>query len=533
MSLRSLATLAALALSVAAHAGVNVNNGNFYIANTDFFLATQGLSIDVTRTYNSRSSYVKGWFGVGWSSELEGRLETVKDGVDYYEGGGGNIVHFSQSGKSAWSNGLYGLQTLSKRADGAWLLKTATGKQLVFNAGGKLSRIMDVNGNGLDLVWKADRLDMIRDNFNNQVKFYWGDFGGSGRVVRVERDNMKVAYGYGKQGSLLKATGIDGVTYEYSYDDEFNMTKIGYADGSYKEMGYNKTRDWITKFRDRDGMTTSYDYFSDSLDPESKFGTVVTRAQEGSKDRDVSKFWYEFRKRADGSRFNYRAVTAVRDQVTESIFTECCGTPLVISQWSLDPKVAASSDKLAWTVARPDKESTAFEYYADGLLKKKTASNGQVTALEYDGVHKKVSSVQKGDRKISYSYDKAGNLLAAYDHAGKRNLGLKYDPQGRISVVEERVGVAQGAAQGPARFVFFRYDGSGRPIEIKERAPTGQEGVIRMAYNARGEVQGVFNAQGRALASDVEVESARQVALTFQNLLEIVQPAGVSLAPEG
>jgi hypothetical protein len=54
-----------------------------------------------------------------------------------------------------------------------------------------------------------------------------------------------------------------------------------------------------------------------------------------------------------------------------------------------------------------------------------------------------------------------------------------------------------------------------------------------MKYNARGEVEGVFNAQGRALASDADMETARKVATTFQNLLEIVQPAGVTLGPEG
>jgi hypothetical protein len=81
--------------------------------------------------------------------------------------------------------------------------------------------------------------------------------------------------------------------------------------------------------------------------------------------------------------------------------------------------------------------------------------------------------------------------------------------------------------------VFFRYDGGGRPIEIKEKSADGKEGIIRMKYNARGEVEGVFNAQGRALASEVDMEIARRVALTFQNLLEIVQPAGVTLGPEG
>lgn len=515
--------------ALGAHAGVNVNNGNYYVANTDFFLPTSGLNIEVTRTYNSRSSYLQGFFGVGWSSELEGYLKINAKNVDYFEGGGGNIVTFVPAGADKWINSLYGLQTLAKTKAG-WTLESASGKILSFDAQGKLSRLADKNGNSIDVVYKAGLIDQLRDNFNNQVKFTWKEFNKKPRVVRIERDALKSSYSYSPIGNLIKAVGVDGVPYTYDYDDEHNMTKVSYANGEYKEMAYNKSRDWITKFRDRDGMTTTYDYFSDSLDPESKFGTIVTRFQEGSKDREISKFWYEFRKRADGSKFNYRAVTSVRDVVTETIFTECCGTPLVVSQWPDAEKPGTSARGLDWTIAKGTKTSTSFDYYADGLLKKKTAPNGTVTALVYDAKHRKVSSVQKGARKISYAYDAKGNLATAFDHSENRNLKLGYDPQGRITTVTETV---PSGKQTASRTVLFRYDGGGRPVEIKERSPNGAEGVIRMKYNARGEVEGVFNAQGRVLASDADMETARKVAMTFQNLLEIVQPAGVTLGPEG
>ncbi|MEO5668710.1 MAG: DUF6531 domain-containing protein [Bdellovibrionota bacterium] len=523
------ATLSLVLGALSAHAGVNVNNGNYYVANTDFFLPTSGINIEVTRTYNSRSSYVKGFFGVGWSSELEGYLKVSDKNVDYFEGGGGNIVSFVPSSKDKWINSLYGMQTLTKTKAG-WMLESASGKIMGFDAQGKLSRIGDKNGNGIEVLYKSGLISSLRDNFNNQVQITWKEFNKVPRVVRIERDALKSSYNYSPIGNLIKAVGVDGVPYTYDYDDEHNMTKVTYANGEYKSMAYNKSRDWITQFRDRDGMTTAYDYFSDSLDPESKFGTIVTRYQEGSKDREISKFWYEFRKRADGSKFNYRAVTSVRSVVTETIFTECCGTPLVVSQWPEAVKPGTAARNLDWTIAKGNKTSTSFDYYSDGLLKKKTAPNGTVTALVYDQKYKKVSSVQKGARKISYAYDTKGNLASAFDHSENRNLKLAYDPQGRITQVIETVPNGKLTA---SRTVLFRYDGGGRPVEIKERSPNGTEGVIRMKYNARGEVEGVFNSEGRVLASDADMETARKVAMTFQNLLEIVQPAGVTLGPEG
>ncbi len=515
-------------MTAPASAGVNVNNGNFYVANTDFFLQTSGLNIEIARTYNSRSSYVNGYFGIGWSSEIEGRLDVGAKKIDFYEGGGGNIVSFTKSKDGSWNNSLYGHQSISKNKNGNYYLTTAIGKIFGFNAQGQMISLADSNGNLISINYKDGLVSLLQDNFNNQVKFTWKKFGARPRIVRIERDALKVSYNYSPIGNLTKAVGVDAVPYNYEYDEEHNLTKITYANGDFKKMNYDKARDWITQFRDRTGMVTAYDYFADSLDPENKFGTIVSRSQEGSKNSEFSKFWYEFRKRADGSKFNYRSVTSINGVVTETLFTECCGTPLVVSQWP-DKVKGISKQKLDWTVAQSNKTSTYFEYYGDGLLKKKTSANGTVTALTYDPKHKKVASVQKGSRKISYGYDVNGNLKTAYDHSENRNLALAYDKDGRITVVNESVKAGKAVA---SRQVFFRYDGNGRPIEIKEKTKKG-EGVIQMKYAANGEVIGVYNAKGREIASEKDMETARAVTNTFQNLLEIVQPAGVTLGPEG
>ncbi len=514
----------------ASFGGVNVNNGNFYIAYTDFLVQTPGLNIDITRTYNSRSNYVRGFFGVGWSSEIESYLSFEKDVVSLSEGGGGNIVRFEPvKGKpGTWANGVFGNQTLTKEKTGGYVLETATAKVMSFSDKGRLLRIADRNKNVIELVYKGDRIDMIKDNLNNQIKVTWKE--NVGRHPRIETLQMgpkKARYEYSNVGNLTKAAGADGIQYVYAYDDEHNMTKISYANGSFKEMGYNKGRDWVTSFRDQDGTRTSYDYFSDTLDPENKFGTTVTRVPAGSTNKEIARFWYEFRKRADGSRYNYKAVTEMRDVVTETLFTECCGTPLVITQWkSVAPK--AGETTLAWTTPKADKRSTKFEYFEDGLLRRKTAADGTITALTYDTKHKKVASVDRGGRKVEYNYDPRGNLAWAFDVNDKRRLDLTYDVKGRITVVQEK----RPTMAGPTK-IFFRYDAMGRPVEIKETPTNAKESIIRFAYGSEGEVVGVLNAQGRAVASQVEVQSAQRVAATFQNLLQIVQPTGVTLTPEG
>lgn len=512
-----------------ANAGVNVNNGNFYVAYTDFLINNPGLSLDVTRTYNSRSSYVKGFFGVGWSSEYEGYLDVKGAEIQYYEGGGGNVVVFKKDG-AGWVNNLFGKQKITA-AGTSYVLENTIGKKLTFNAKGQLAKVGDSGGSFIEFTYTDKLLTLIRDSANNQVRVNWKAFGGNQRIVRIERDVMKASYEYNDKGQLTKVTGADGIPFTYEYDDEFNMTAIVYNDGTRKEMAYNKTRDWITKFSDRDGWITGYDYFSDNLDPENKFGTTVVRYKAASKDKDESRFWYEFRKRADGSRYNHRAVTYINKTVTESFFTECCGTPIEIAQWGLGTEQAgANSKSLAWTNPQGEVRRTKFSYNPDGLLAKKIGADGIETRLSYDGKIKKVSKVSIGAKSYSYTYDPKGNLRTASDDVARRQLTLNYSTEGRITKIQD---VISQAGKMLSKDVLFSYDKAGRPSVVKEVRPGGGGGMIKMTYNARGEVTGVLNSQGRSLASEKDLESAREVALTFQSLLEIVQPAGVTLTPEG
>lgn len=528
MSVKAKYLVVALGLAAgASRASVNVNNGNFYVAYTDFFVPTPGLNLEITRTYNSRSNYLKGWFGVGWSSEMEGYLNVDGENVSFFEGGGGNVVKFARKGK-VWENSLFGQQTLEKTSTG-WVLHAASGKDLAFTEKGKLAKISDKNKNFIELTWGNDGLvSGLRDNHNNQIKLKWGDFGGSPRLTLLEMGDKKARYEYSPAGDLLRATGIDSVPYVYNYDDEHNMTKIVYHNGDTKEMAYNKGRDWVTKFKDRDGTSNQYDYFADKLDPENKFGTTLVRANEGTGEKETTRFWYEFRRRADGGRYNYRAVTWIGATVTETLFTECCGTPQVVSQWELDP-AKKETDPARWTMASANKKSTYFEYYTDGMLKKKTTPDGVVTLLTYDDKQKKVASVTRDGRKVEYHYDDRGNLAWAVDGRENRRIDLTYDLKGRITLIQEK-GFAGNKAL--AKSVYFRYNADGRPVEIKEKAGAFS-GSIKIAYSPAGDVLGILNGQGRTVASEKEVESVRRVASTFQNLLEIVQPAGVSLTPEG
>lgn len=510
-----------------AYAGVNVNNGNFYIGYTDIKIDTPGVSLTITRTYNSRSNYLRGYFGVGWSSDLDTYIRVDGGKIYHHEGGGGGIQAFDRK-DSQWVNASNPKQNIRQVKD-QYVFDNGDGVRVTFNSAGRLLRREDRNGNRIELRYENNLPVTIQDKHNNQVQITWKDFGGSPRVVALNAGDWKARYDYSKGGALIQATGQDGEPYAYEYDDEYNMTRIAYVNGEYKAMGYNKTRDWITSFRDNDGWVTQYSYESDNLDPENRFGTRVVRFEEKKPaQKNVSRFWYEFKKRSDGTRYNSRAVSLIDGQVTETNLTECCGTPLLIKQWAVSPEVANSK---TWSVAPSTAAQTKFEYYADGLLKKKISSSGEITDLTYDSKFRKVASVKVGNRRMEYNYDPKGNLSSAVDHAEKIRLNLSYDVSGRIVKMRE----AGMAAQAPMiQELSFRYGNDGKPVEVARVAPNKKgRGVIRFRYGPQGEVLGMFGPAGKALSTDQEIEDAQKIASAFQNLLMMVQPAGVSLSPEG
>lgn len=245
---------------------------------------------------------------------------------------------------------------------------------------------------------------------------------------------------------------------------------------------------------------------------------------------DKAQFWYEFRKKKDGTRYAYRTVSTYNTEATETLLTECCGTPLSITQWAIARNVANAEKNLAWTQPSGKRSVTRFEYYADGSLKKKILPNGSAISIAYNPVNKKISMLDKAGGKIEYLYDARQNLASANDYQEKISMDFVYDVQGRLTAVKER---PLGKQTANVRSLFFKYNADGLPVEVKERNYDGKESLVKMTYFPNGQLKELLNASGRSLASQTEINTTQRIYGTFQRVLEIIQPSGVSLTVEG
>ena len=546
------------------YGGVNLKNGNFFISYTDVIVSGGGKSLEITRTYNSKSTEV-GWFGFGWGSDFETHLRVGADGsVIIQENGGGAFTRFTPKskldGKAAARKvveevkkktslsaraaqklikklskdaelrysyakqfgveakidvgvKLYsqqrGLQELIRTKNG-FVRKSISGKSEFFNKNGKLSKIDYKSSYSISFspAQRSDdkELKSIKDSVGNQIFLKWLP---SGRVEEIySSKDKKATYAYkGRSGELLNASkDLVGNTYNYDYDNNHNLTIVKYKDGTATKMTYEEKTQLISSVTKRNGEMTRYKHGADPKNPESHYWTEVTKtvaSKKGTpKDKGkTNRYEYEIRAKSDGQQYTYRVVTTINGFKTETIYSKHGGKPLKIVQ---------------------GKSVTSFEYDSDGLLTKKTLPNGKHIALKYHKKCKKISRVTDGKMWTKFKYGDKCNLRKA-SNSKKKSVVLSYDHKSRITTMVDRD--ERSKKQQVLKFV---YNAQNKPVEIK----MAKVGAISVKYDSNGVIKKIEPRQnGRRKKGGERAlkEMAFKITQTFQNLLAMVKPAGVSL----
>lgn len=537
---KSLMTLTLL-LPMVAFGGVNLKNGNFYITYTDIIVPGGDHDLEVTRTYNSKSTD-NGWFGFGWGSLYETKLMVSADGsVVVMENGSGaqtrfipkeainvesaskkivdamkkkepmsdvavqsllkrlnndaelrqfyskkyNVETVLADGTILYSNDR-GIQTITKEKTG-YKRVNSDGKTDFFDNAGKLTKIADKNGYSILFEYKGEVLTSIKDTQAKQIMLDWYP---DGKIKGASyAGDKKTSYVYDAKGNLASSTDVLGNTYKYDYDGNHNLTTISYADTSKMVVKYDKNS-FATEVVERNGESTKYKYENNPKNPDFHYWTTVTKKTLDAPETS-SRYEYEIKTKPDGQQYTYRIATDVDGIKTETIYSECCSLPLKITR---------------------GKDVTTFEYNAKGLLTKKTSTRGEYVELAYDDKINKITKVVNNDGWTTFQYDKIGNLAKAINSTGKSVL-LIYDRAGKITkMIDQEKDDAKSR-----RTLSFKYNSMGKPVEIEME----NVGIINVAYDNYGEIKKVESKAGAKMAL--------QVTQAFQSLLSIVKPAGVNL----
>ena len=532
-----------LSMALSVSAGVNLKNGNFYITYADIRLPGKGHDLKINRTYNSKSVH-KGWFGIGWGTPFETRLEINSDGsVTVVENGSGAKTRFiSKKGNTAqakkavariiqamrkkgnfgdkyikemskklmenshlrdeytkkfkisisplaaqvlYSN-VRGLQELHKTNKG-YKRVYEDGKMDFFDSKGHLVKIVSKN-HFFNLYYKNGNLRSIKDSEGKQLFFAWSDRGLL-KSIKSASGKKKTSYTY-KGRRLLKSVDASRNTYKYAYDSNYNMTSIKYKDGSEMNISYHPKTQFVKKIVGRDGQETMYKYESNPKNPDYHYWTTVTKKGIGSKGKPVeNRYEYEIKTRKDGSHYTHKVITDINGERTETTYSKCCSLPLEIKR---------------------GKEVTRFKYNKKGRLTNKTSSKGDYVKIKYDSKFDKISRVENNKGWSTFKYNNKGALSVAKNSKGE-SFTLIYELKGKIAKV------VYNSKKKKKETLTFKYNTLGKPVEI---AMNGV-GKMNVIYNDVGKVKNVKSNKG--------AEVANRVTRTFLSLLAVVKPAGVNL----
>ena len=535
-------------IAPAVFAGVNLKNGNFYISYTDLVVPHGDKSLKIVRTYNSKSTVV-GIFGFGWGSDFETYLVEQSDGsIVVYENGAGartifspirggndlersvnesldNLISglrdfgefatetealalkkklmgneelrtayfqkyrnlsglkFRKSSIVKWTSGDRGIQTVERNKVG-YIRRYSNGNAEFYDKEGKLVRAESTDGYYIVCHYDNEkRLTRIADSNgstirlryeNNRTKF----------VHQIISDRSIASYQH-KGRDLISSTDAAGNKHDLTYDNNHNLTRVGYADGSEKTLVYEPKTQFISKVTERNGSATTYDYESDPKNPNYHYWTTVTKNDwEGNPVSNRYEYWID--RKSGGYQYTSKFLTRINGVKTVTEYNK---------------------NSLPLSIVR-GKEQTNFEYDQTGLLLvKKESTSGEFVKLEYHPIHKKISKVTNNQGTTTFDYDAKGNL--AFANKGKEDqLELRYNWKNQITemIVTDKYRLT------------IKYNALGKRTKITMEG----EGSIDIKYDRYGEIENV--------ESEAGYEMQLKVTQAFRTLSAKVKPAGVNLS---
>ncbi len=214
---------------------VNAVSGNLVFMSTDLSIQAKGGSIAIIRTYNSLLASTMGPFGLGTMDVYHQKLAFPSGGNVTWTAADGASYTFVTMGGSAYSPPPGVHDNLIKNTNGTYTIWAPDGSRLNFDSSGRLTSLVDRNGNHQTLTYTNGNLTRISDDSGLSLTL---SYDASNRVLSVvDPVSRRVSYAYGPPGCancLSTVTDPMLFTENYSYDASgrltFRLDRAGHVD---------------------------------------------------------------------------------------------------------------------------------------------------------------------------------------------------------------------------------------------------------------------------------------------------------------
>jgi RHS repeat-associated protein len=506
---------------------VELSNGNLGLSYTDVSIKNRGLSLTLTRSYNTASANTFSPFGYGWRHNFQVLLVHDKNGKAYtMSGGDGSGQKFLEAkesgGKIPAEDPFQG--TLVKNADGSFDYFTKSYVKYhfpgameedafnFFNVGymGNLAYIEEPNGNRLTMQFDAQgRMTRVTDSANRALDFTYevadtpfvgviapttgngisctnkkqfgiirgrfarADIGKAWRITTVKGPGgLEIGYEYDADGNLEKVTRLGVDTVSQATDD--HVWKYAYAPTATVQTSTQLTHilKSVTGPNDTPSSrrVTTYDYHFDKF----RLPVKSISLQEGISNT------FEYTHNA-ANRVTHAVVTDGRSNRTSYEF-DAFGHATSIAA----PRGARTV--LTWN-NKGQKES---ELDPEGMLTTYRYENGNPVSQVMEGGGERVEITTRFNAKFSKPEsikDANGNVtdLTLDERGNVRSVTL---PTGRVVLMDYYAnGDLKSVLDEHNRTTTFEYDNYGNQAVITRQTDGDARVVTRQTFDARSRLK--------------------------------------------
>ncbi|NET91148.1 MAG: hypothetical protein F6K45_24165 [Kamptonema sp. SIO1D9] len=437
-----------------------------------------------------------------------------------------------------------------------------SGVRSEYDLEGRLKRIIDVNGEAVELVYDPDNsLQTVRDVFGHETIYEYDERGNV--VTEIDAVGLVTQRSYDDDNNLKTETlitdesGVEGWTTRYSYDADGNKLSETDALGNVTRYTYGKYNQLLTS-TDALGNTTSYTYDSrgNVLSKTDAAGNTVqyTYDRYGNNlsiiegENDITTFAYDSRGNKIKQTDALGNVTTYTHDFQGNILTET--TTLTTPEGIRTLVTTKTYDKEGNETSVLDAEGNLTQYEYDANNNRTAIINplGHRTINRYDEKNNLIETIYPDDTpldlsdnlKIQTEYDQAGNRTSVTDQTGNTTY-YTYDPLNRPTGLITPDDTPLDLSDNPR--ITVEYNQAGQMValinELENRTeyeydPAGRIILTRQFIDGQAiETTTDYDAAGQTIAStDAFGRTTRYIYDALGNVIETIFPDGTKVKTE-
>jgi len=470
---------------------INCATGNQFEEQTDHVLSGRGPGLHLTRTYNSQAAVEAkeaGPWGYGWSGPYSSHLEfNAESGAVTVVQENGATAIFNLSG-GVYVPGAWIQATLVKEG-ATYVFTLPTQEKLKFNSEGKLTEVLDRNGNAIKLYYFFGKLTWVEDAAGRKLVFSY-----TGSQVAGVEDPMghKVKYTY-EAGNLISVTlpGEEVTRWKFKYDASHQLTEMTDGRGGVVKTEYDE-KHRVIKQTDPMERVTKFAY----SELEGRKTTTITEPNGSTtfeKFNEAGEPLEVIRAKGGGVGLERKTTKEYNSAYALVKATDALGHSTTFqynAAGDLTLEKDAEGDEAKWTYnathdveteTTPKGEKTTYKRDSHGnvetIERPAPGETTQKSTFKHAANGDLESAIDPLSHETKFEYDTYGDLKARINAAGDKTTWT-YDKDGeQLTEVSPR-GNEEGAKAEEFETKTER-DAQGRPIKITD--PLGRELLLRVA----------------------------------------------------